>query len=50
MASLALHNILAQIKGKLKSYVYKDHGSLVSLSNFDRRQPDGEPDAWFDDD
>jgi len=35
MASLALHNILAQIKGKtLKNYVYKDHGSLVSLSNF----------------
>ncbi|MBH4410864.1 FAD-dependent oxidoreductase, partial [Pseudomonas aeruginosa] len=35
MASLVLHNILAQIKGKpMKAYVYKDHGSLVSLSNF----------------
>jgi NADH dehydrogenase FAD-containing subunit len=31
--NLALHNILAQMKGKpLKAYVYKDHGSLVSLS------------------
>jgi NADH:ubiquinone reductase (H+-translocating) len=35
MASLALENILAQRKGKpLKAYVYKDHGSLVSLSRF----------------
>jgi len=35
MASLALSNIIAQINGKpLKSYVYKDHGSLVSLSRF----------------
>ncbi|KGT95944.1 NADH dehydrogenase [Erwinia typographi] len=35
MASLVLGNILAQIKGQsLKSYVYKDHGSLVSLSRF----------------
>ena len=35
MASLVLHNILAQYKGKpMKAYVYKDHGSLVSLSNF----------------
>ncbi len=35
MASLVLHNILAQRKGKpMKAYVYKDHGSLVSLSNF----------------
>ena len=35
MASLVLHNILAQMKGKpMKAYVYKDHGSLVSLSNF----------------
>lgn len=35
MASCALHNILAQIKGQpLKDYVYKDHGSLVSLSNY----------------
>lgn len=35
MASLVLHNILAQYKGKpMKTYVYKDHGSLVSLSNF----------------
>ncbi|MEM6049575.1 NAD(P)/FAD-dependent oxidoreductase [Erwinia sp. P7711] len=35
MASLVLDNILAQMKGKeLKNYVYKDHGSLVSLSRF----------------
>ncbi|WP_399198263.1 MULTISPECIES: NAD(P)/FAD-dependent oxidoreductase [Tenebrionibacter/Tenebrionicola group] len=35
MAACALHNILAQMKGKtLKNYVYKDHGSLVSLSKF----------------
>jgi NADH dehydrogenase len=35
MASLVLTNILAQMKDKpLKSYVYKDHGSLVSLSKF----------------
>ncbi len=35
MASRALDNILAQRKGKpLKAYVYKDHGSLVSLSRF----------------
>lgn len=35
MASCALDNILAQIKGKpLKPYVYKDKGSLVSLSKF----------------
>jgi len=35
MASLALSNIIAQINGQpLKSYVYKDHGSLVSLSRF----------------
>ncbi|WP_053145487.1 NAD(P)/FAD-dependent oxidoreductase [Erwinia billingiae] len=35
MASLVLGNILGQIKGQsLKSYVYKDHGSLVSLSRF----------------
>lgn len=35
MASLVLGNILAQMKGQsLKSYVYKDHGSLVSLSRF----------------
>ncbi|AFJ47481.1 NAD(P)/FAD-dependent oxidoreductase [Shimwellia blattae] len=35
MASCALHNILARIKGQpLKDYVYKDHGSLVSLSNY----------------
>ncbi len=35
MASRALENILAQRKGKpLKAYVYKDHGSLVSLSRF----------------
>ena len=35
MATCALHNILAQMKDKpLSSYVYKDHGSLVSLSNY----------------
>ena len=35
MASLVLDNILAQMKSKeLKNYVYKDHGSLVSLSRF----------------
>ncbi len=35
MASCALKNILAQMKGKpLHGYVYKDHGSLVSLSKF----------------
>lgn len=35
MASQTLENILADIKGKpLKPYVYKDHGSLVSLSRF----------------
>ncbi|WP_312241001.1 NAD(P)/FAD-dependent oxidoreductase [Pantoea sp.] len=35
MASRALENILAQMQGKaLKAYVYKDHGSLVSLSRF----------------
>mgnify|MGYP004709688825 FL=1 len=35
MASRAMDNILAQRQGKpLKAYVYKDHGSLVSLSRF----------------
>ena len=35
MASRVLENILAQMSGKtLKPYVYKDHGSLVSLSRF----------------
>ncbi len=35
MASQVLENILAQMKGrKQKAYVYKDHGSLVSLSRF----------------
>ncbi|GMW53475.1 FAD-dependent pyridine nucleotide-disulfide oxidoreductase [Klebsiella pneumoniae] len=35
MATCALNNILAQMKGKpLKAYTYKDHGSLVSLSNY----------------
>lgn len=35
MASCAMSNILAQMNGKpLKAYQYKDHGSLVSLSNF----------------
>ncbi|MCS5961179.1 hypothetical protein LNP74_24390 [Klebsiella pneumoniae subsp. pneumoniae] len=43
MATCALNNILAQMKGKpLKAYTYKDHGSLVSLSNYSTvRQPDG---------
>ncbi|OSN01661.1 NADH dehydrogenase [Lonsdalea populi] len=35
MASLCFDNIMALINGKpLQSYVYKDHGSLVSLSNY----------------
>jgi len=35
MASLAFKNIVAKINGReLKPYVYKDHGSLVSLSRF----------------
>ncbi|MBS0847612.1 NAD(P)/FAD-dependent oxidoreductase [Citrobacter sp. JGM124] len=35
MASRALSNIIAGMKDKpLKPYVYKDHGSLVSLSRF----------------
>ncbi|RWR01895.1 NADH dehydrogenase [[Pantoea] beijingensis] len=35
MASRTLDNIMAQMKGHtLKPYVYKDHGSLVSLSRF----------------
>ncbi|MCX8955788.1 NAD(P)/FAD-dependent oxidoreductase [Erwinia psidii] len=35
MATLVLNNILAEMKGhKMKSYVYRDHGSLVSLSRF----------------
>jgi len=35
MASCVLANILAEMKGKpQKAYVYKDHGSLVSLSRF----------------
>jgi len=35
MASRVLDNILAQMKGReQKAYVYKDHGSLVSLSRF----------------
>jgi len=35
MATCVLNNILAQMKGKpLKEYVYKDYGSLVSLSNY----------------
>ncbi|CAK9884701.1 MAG: NADH dehydrogenase [Candidatus Erwinia impunctatus] len=35
MASRVLSNILAKRKGQaLKPYVYKDHGSLVSLSGF----------------
>ncbi|WP_041522415.1 NAD(P)/FAD-dependent oxidoreductase [Gilvimarinus agarilyticus] len=35
MADVCYHNIRAQLDGKaLKVYRYKDHGSLVSLSNF----------------
>ena len=35
MASRVLANILAEMKGKpQQAYVYKDHGSLVSLSRF----------------
>ncbi len=35
MASLAFHNIRALIEGRaLKPFVYRDHGSLVSLSHF----------------
>jgi NADH dehydrogenase len=35
MATIAFCNICALIKGKpLRSFVYKDHGSLVSLSHF----------------
>lgn len=35
MASIAFHNIRALIEGQaLKSFVYRDHGSLVSLSHF----------------
>ncbi|MDB1123561.1 NAD(P)/FAD-dependent oxidoreductase [Vibrio algarum] len=35
MASQAYNNIMAKLNGKvLKPYVYKDHGSLVSLSQF----------------
>ncbi|WP_375750358.1 NAD(P)/FAD-dependent oxidoreductase [Vibrio sp. HN007] len=35
MASQAFKNIIAQLNGKaLKPYIYKDHGSLVSLSRF----------------
>jgi NADH dehydrogenase len=35
MATTAFHNISAMIKAKpLRDFVYKDHGSLVSLSHF----------------
>ncbi len=35
MASTVFHNIRAMIQGKpLKPFVYRDHGSLVSLSHF----------------
>lgn len=35
MATLCYKNILALLEGKeLKEYVYKDYGSLVSLSRF----------------
>jgi NADH dehydrogenase len=35
MAATAFHNLKALIRGRpLKPFVYKDHGSLVSLSHF----------------
>jgi NADH dehydrogenase len=35
MAAIAFHNIRAMIRNKpLKDFVYRDHGSLVSLSHF----------------
>jgi NADH dehydrogenase len=35
MAAMAFHNIRAMIAGKpLRNFVYRDHGSLVSLSHF----------------
>jgi NADH dehydrogenase len=35
MAAIAFHNIKAMVRGKpLKDFVYRDHGSLVSLSHF----------------
>jgi NADH dehydrogenase len=35
MASIAFRNISAMIAGrKLRDFVYRDHGSLVSLSHF----------------
>ena len=35
MAAVAFHNIRAMVAGKpLKDFVYRDHGSLVSLSHF----------------
>ncbi len=35
MAGIAFHNIRAMIGGKpLKDFIYRDHGSLVSLSHF----------------
>jgi len=35
MAAIAYRNIVAMIAGKrLKDFVYRDHGSLVSLSHF----------------
>lgn len=35
MAATAFHNLKALIRGRtMKSFVYKDHGSLVSLSHF----------------
>jgi len=35
MAAVAYRNISAMIAGKaLKNFVYRDHGSLVSLSHF----------------
>jgi NADH dehydrogenase len=35
MAAIAFHNIRAMIEGRsLKNFVYRDHGSLVSLSHF----------------
>ena len=35
MATTAFHNIRALVEGRrLKNFVYRDHGSLVSLSHF----------------
>ena len=46
MAAIAFHNLKAMIRGKpLKTFVYRDHGSLVSLSHFSTVGiADGQPD------